>query len=405
MPQLERRKTRSVAVGDVAIGGDNPVVIQSMITEETGNISGAVNDIIRLHRLGFPLIRVTTPTLKDAQNLSEITDTLRRVYRDVPLVADVHHQGGNIAQEAAKYVRKVRINPGLFQEPKFTGQQDRYSVYKVEGIQDTITQSIRPLLERLKLEGGALRIGVNHGSLSERMKVIFGNNPLGMVQSALEYLEICENEGFKNIVISLKASNVKDMVDANRLMVERMNQLSMDYPLHIGLTEAGLGESARAKSIIAIGTLLLDGIGDTIRVSLSESREQELNVCDEILQAVGIKYTKAELVACPSCGRSKFDVPTMARLTEIHFSHLVGLKIATMGCVVNGPGEVTDADYGIIGKGGGKVAVCRGNEEIKIVSQGSAIEELKSLIKKDGRWIDSPKIDNFNPVLNPRVQF
>jgi (E)-4-hydroxy-3-methylbut-2-enyl-diphosphate synthase len=230
---------------------------------------------------------------------------------------------------------------------------------------------------------------VNHGSLAERLTVTWGDTPEGMVESAMEYLRICERHGFKNLVVSLKASRVPIMLAANRLMVQRMEAEGMDYPLHLGVTEAGDGQYARIKSTTGIGTLLAEGIGDTIRVSLAEDPVNELPACYDILQALGLRKTKVEYIACPSCGRTKFDLPTVFHWVKQATGHLVGLDIAVMGCIVNGPGEMGDADYGYVGKAGGKISLYRGREEVKNgIPQEKSVEELINLIKSDGRWVD-----------------
>ncbi len=207
-----------------------------------------------------------------------------------------------------------------------------------------------------------------------------------MVESALEYLRICEKYDFRNLVISLKASRVPIMLAANRLMVQRMEAEGMDYPLHLGVTEAGDGQYARIKSVAGIGTLLAEGIGDTIRVSLSEDPINELPVCYELLQSLGLRKTQVEYIACPSCGRTKFDLPTVLNQVRNATNHLVGLDIAVMGCIVNGPGEMADADYGYVGKAGGKITLYRKREEIKTVDQSVGVQELITLLKSDRVW-------------------
>jgi (E)-4-hydroxy-3-methylbut-2-enyl-diphosphate synthase len=208
-----------------------------------------------------------------------------------------------------------------------------------------------------------------------------------MVESAVEFLEICRRHDYHNLVISLKASRVPVMIQANRLMVQRMEELGMDYPLHLGVTEAGDGEYARIKSTAGIGTLLAEGIGDTIRVSLAEDPIHEIPVCYDILQALGLRRTKTEFIACPGCGRTKFNLPTVLNEVRASTGHLKGLNIAVMGCVVNGPGEMADADYGYVGKGTGLITLYRGREIVKnMVPAERGVEELISLIKSDGRW-------------------
>jgi (E)-4-hydroxy-3-methylbut-2-enyl-diphosphate synthase len=391
-----RRATRAVRVGDIVIGGNNPVVVQSMITEETHNVPAAVDQIIAMHQAGAEIVRVTTPNLAEARCLEEIKLRLKRQYRDVPLVADVHHQGSDIAVEVAKYVDKIRINPGLFVFRKRVQRTLDYSPSEIQEELEAIETEMLPVIRACKERGRAMRVGVNHGSLAERLTVMYGDTPEGMVQSAVEYLQICERHEFRDIVISLKASRVAVMLQANRLMAQRMAELGMDYPLHLGVTEAGDGMYARIKSTTGIGTLLAEGIGDTIRVSLSEDPVNELPVCYDILQALGLRRTKTEFIACPSCGRTKFDLPTVLAQVKAATGHLAGLNIAVMGCIVNGPGEMADADYGYVGKAGGKISLYRGREEVKSgIAQEQGVEQLIGLLKADGVWEEPP--DGYAP--------
>jgi (E)-4-hydroxy-3-methylbut-2-enyl-diphosphate synthase len=381
----ERRLTREVQVGDIGIGGENPIRVQSMITAKTQDIQKAADQIQKLHISCAEIIRVTAPTIKDAQALAEIKQQLRQKYENVPLVADVHHKGVDIAIEAARHVEKVRINPGLFVYHSLA--KEKYTDTEIEEQLEEIDRTLKPVLDACSQNGVALRLGVNHGSLSKRLTAMYGDTPEGMVQSAMEYLKVSESHGFKNIVISLKANRVPVMVEANRLMVEQMARENMDYPIHLGVTEAGLAQPARVKSSIGIGSLLLDGIGDTIRVSLTEDPVKELSVAYDILQATGARRTHAEIISCPSCGRAKFDVEKVTKEITQRFNHLP-LAIAPMGCVVNGGGEAKDADYAYVGKGGGKIALYRGKEELRIVDQSEAVGTLESLIKSDGNWVD-----------------
>ena len=387
-----RRKTRPVRVGNIIIGGDNPVVAQSMITEETRNVDACVGQIIQMYRAGAEIVRVTTPTIEEAHCLGEIKKKLeaRMLTNSVPLVADVHHQGTRIAQVVAEFVDKVRLNPGLFVFRKPRGRAEEYSADEILEEQAAIEESLIPVIQICKQRDIAMRIGVNHGSLAERMLVTHGDTPQGMVESALEYLKICEKHNYRNLVISLKASRVPIMLAANRLMVKRMEQEGMDYPLHLGVTEAGDGQYARVKSTAGIATLLSEGIGDTIRVSLSEDPVRELPVCYEILQALGLRKTQVEYIACPSCGRTKFDLPTVLNQVRSATSHLVGLDIAVMGCIVNGPGEMADADYGYVGKAGGLITLYRKKEPLRTVPQENGVAELIGLIKSDGKWQEPP---------------
>jgi (E)-4-hydroxy-3-methylbut-2-enyl-diphosphate synthase len=397
---IVRRKTRPVRVGSITIGGEHPVVVQSMITEETHNVPAAVEQIIAMHRAGAELVRVTTPNLQEARCLADIKSQLKQRYMDVPLVADVHHQGSDIAVEVAKYVDKIRINPGLFVFHKPLQRAEEYSQSEIDAELEAIEKELLPVINACKEHNVAMRIGVNHGSLAERLMVMYGDTPDGMVQSALEYIRICERHDFKDIVLSLKASRVPVMIEANRLMAERMDEEGMAYPLHLGVTEAGDGQYARVKSTCGIAALLAEGIGDTIRVSLSEDPINELPVCYEILQAMGLRKTKGEFIACPSCGRTKFDLPTVLHAVKAATGHLVGLDIAVMGCIVNGPGEMADADYGYVGKAGGKISLYRRKDEVKSgIPQEQGVAELVNLIKEDGRWVDPP--EGWNPAPIP----
>ncbi|GBE75354.1 GcpE protein homolog [Microcystis aeruginosa NIES-87] len=385
---IHRRKTRPVRVGSVTIGGGHPVVVQSMINEDTLDIDGSVAGIRRLHEVGCEIVRVTVPSLSHATALAKIREKLLTTYQPVPLVADVHHNGMKIALEVAKHVDKVRINPGLYVFEKPKADRSEYSQAEFDEIGEKIAETLKPLVISLRDQGKAMRIGVNHGSLAERMLFTYGDTPEGMVQSALEFIRICESLDFRNLVVSLKASRVPVMVAAYRLMVKRMDELGMDYPLHLGVTEAGDGEYGRIKSTAGIATLLADGIGDTIRVSLTEAPEKEIPVCYSILQALGLRKTMVEYVACPSCGRTLFNLEDVLQQVRAATQHLTGLDIAVMGCIVNGPGEMADADYGYVGKQAGYISLYRGREEIKRVPESEGVTELINLIKADGRWVE-----------------
>jgi (E)-4-hydroxy-3-methylbut-2-enyl-diphosphate synthase len=383
-----RRTTVACRVGPVTIGGGHPVLVQSMITEETRNVEACVEQIVALHREGCELVRVTTPSLGEAQCLEEIRAKVTERYRYVPLTADVHHQGAAIAVEAARHVDEVRVNPGLFVFRKLTNKVE-WSEEEHQAERDAIEASFVPVVEACRRHDRAMRIGVNHGSLSERMLVTYGDTPDGMVESALEYVRICERHGYRNLNISAKASRVQVMLAANRLLVRKMDGEGMAYPLHLGVTEAGDGEYARIKSTAGIATLLAEGIGDTIRVSLAEDPIHEIPVCYDILQALGLRKTKVEYIACPSCGRTKFDLPTVLNQVRRATRHLVGLDIAVMGCIVNGPGEMADADYGYVGAAGGKITLYRKREIVKNgIPQERGVEELIALLKADGVWTE-----------------
>jgi (E)-4-hydroxy-3-methylbut-2-enyl-diphosphate synthase len=385
---IHRRQTRPVKVGNVTIGGGYPVVVQSMINEDTLDVEGSVAAIRRLHEVGCEIVRVTVPSLAHAKAVGEIKAKLAQTYQPVPLVADVHHNGMKIALEVAKHVDKVRINPGLYVFEKPKSERTEYTTGEFEEIGAKIRETLEPLVISLREQGKAMRIGVNHGSLAERMLFTYGDTPEGMVESALEFIRICESLDFQNLVISMKASRVPVMLAAYRLMVKRMDELGMDYPLHLGVTEAGDGEYGRIKSTAGIGTLLAEGIGDTIRVSLTEAPEKEIPVCYSILQALGLRKTMVEYVACPSCGRTLFNLEEVLHKVREATKHLTGLDIAVMGCIVNGPGEMADADYGYVGKQPGYISLYRGREEIKKVPETEGVKELINLIKADGRWVE-----------------
>jgi (E)-4-hydroxy-3-methylbut-2-enyl-diphosphate synthase len=379
-------------------------MVQSMITEETRNVEACVEQIIELHREGCELVRVTTPTLGEAECLEAIRAKVTERYQYVPLTADVHHQGTAIAVEAAKHVDEVRVNPGLFVFRKHRNALE-YTPAEHEDERLAIAESFIPVLEACKRHDRAMRVGVNHGSLSERMLVTYGDTPDGMVESALEYLRICEANGFTNLNISAKASRVQVVVAANRLLVRRLAEEGMAYPLHLGVTEAGDGEYARIKSTAGIATLLMEGIGDTIRVSLSEDPKHEIPVCYDILQSLGLRKTKVEYIACPSCGRTKFNLPTVLHKVRDATKHLVGLDIAVMGCIVNGPGEMADADYGYVGAAGGKITLYRKREIVKNgIPQEQGVEELIALLKQDGKWVDPPAGTEPEKLLLPMAR-
>lgn len=409
-----RRQTKPCRIGNVVMGSGHPVVVQSMITEETRNVDACVEQIIALHRVGSEIVRVTTPSLGEAQCLEEIKSKVREQYQDVPMTADVHHQGTAIAVEAAKYVEEIRVNPGLFvfkrhgsrsqaveaeADVDLRGREtDEIDTLRAELAYDpsewkeeleAIEDSFVPVVEACKKFDRGMRIGVNHGSLSERLLVTYGDTPEGIVESALEYVRICEKHGFFNLNISAKASRVPIMVAANRLMAQKLDEQGFPYPLHLGVTEAGDGQYARVKSTAGIATLLMEGIGDTIRVSLSEDPINEIPVCYEILQACGLRKTQVEYIACPSCGRTKFNLPIVLREVREATKHLVGLDIAVMGCIVNGPGEMADADYGYVGAAGGKITLYRKRDAVKHgIPQEQGVNELVNLLKADGVWIE-----------------
>ena len=386
--KIHRRVTRTVMVGDVPIGSEHPIAVQSMINEDTLDIDGSVAGIRRLVDEGCEIVRVTTPSIGHAKAMGKIRSALRAQGCNVPLVADVHHNGTRIALEVAKHVDKVRINPGLFVFDKPDPGRQEFSQDEFDAIGDRIKETFAPLVKVLKEQNKALRIGVNHGSLAERMLFTYGDTPQGMVESAMEFVRICDSLDFHNIVISMKASRAPVMLAAYRLMADTMDQEGFNYPLHLGVTEAGDGDYGRIKSTAGIATLLAEGLGDTIRVSLTEAPEKEIPVCFSILQALGIRKTMVEYVACPSCGRTLFNLEEVLHQVRNATWHLTGLDIAVMGCIVNGPGEMADADYGYVGKGPGVIALYRNRDEIRKVPESEGVEALVQLIKDDGRWVE-----------------
>ena len=475
--EYKRRISSEVKIGNVKIGGENPIAIQSMTNTPTLDTEASVEQVIRIADAGADIVRLTAQTSAHAANLGEIRKQVRARGYDLPLVADIHFTPA-AAFEAAKNVEKVRINPGNFAVEKF-----------------------RDFVKECQERGVAIRIGVNHGSLSERMMAEYGDTPQGMVASAMEFLKICEEEGFKDVVISIKASNVVVMTQTVRLLCAEMEREGMHYPLHLGVTEAGDAEDGRIKSAVGIGSLLADGIGDTIRVSLTEDPECEIpvaqkilnhissraqekventkktielepysgvplvggldeipseieiitaehpNVIDKaiaqmndgkkaivravypsemsaedvmiassidlgylllkyplagigveapnmtedeqktlslnILQATRKRISKTEYIACPSCGRTLFDLQTTLKKVKEATQGLKGLKIGVMGCIVNGPGEMADADFGYVGAGPGRVSLYRGKECVeRNIPAEEALERLLKLINE-----------------------
>jgi (E)-4-hydroxy-3-methylbut-2-enyl-diphosphate synthase len=375
-------------VGSVPIGSEHPIAVQSMINEDTLDIDGSVAGIIRLVDAGCEIVRVTTPSIGHAKAMGKIKAELSAKGCTVPLVADVHHNGTKIALEVAQHVDKVRINPGLFVFDKPDPNRQEFTESEFAEIGTRIRETFEPLVKLLREQNKALRIGVNHGSLAERMLFTYGDTPKGMVESAMEFVRICDDLDFHNIVISMKASRAPVMLSAYRLMADTMDQEGFNYPLHLGVTEAGDGDYGRIKSTAGIATLLAEGLGDTIRVSLTEAPEKEIPVCYSILQSLGLRKTMVEYIACPSCGRTLFNLEDVLHKVRNATSHLKGLDIAVMGCIVNGPGEMADADYGYVGKGPGIIALYRGREEIRKVPEKEGVQALIQLIQEDGLWVD-----------------
>jgi (E)-4-hydroxy-3-methylbut-2-enyl-diphosphate synthase len=572
----QRRRSSEVMVGQVALGSDYPVRVQSMLTCDTMDTAACVRDSVALAAVGCEIVRITAPTVKDARNLEAIRDGLRAQGCDVPLVADIHFKP-DAALESAKWVEKVRVNPGNYADSKkFAVREYTDEQYGAEI--GRIREKFAPLVKFCQERGSAMRIGTNHGSLSDRIMNRYGDTPLGMVESALEFARIAREHDYHNFVFSMKASNPKVMIAAYRLLVSRLAAEGPDwnYPIHLGVTEAGDGEDGRIKSAVGIGSLLADGIGDTIRVSLTEDSVHEIPVAQElvglfagncegwagerrlsfdpfsyarraskkiiingvslgddevprvvvtrrhydvvahklpglgdfqpelvyedlpvtgidprdavavaelnaraeaclvtvrdgiglpviaafrllaaqadprhpillkdsldpqpdpqspfvrtllgasarlgsllcdgigdavllrtedapgqtlrlaynILQAVGARIFKTDYVACPSCGRTLFNLQDTTARIKTATAHLKGVKIAIMGCIVNGPGEMADADFGYVGGAPGKVNLYIGKKPVKFnIPEAEAVESLVDLIKESGRWVALP---------------
>ena len=457
MFKYQRRVSSVAHVGNVAIGGDNPIRIQSMATTDTNDTEASVAQAKRIIDAGGELVRFTTQGTREAENMKNISARLKADGYNTPLVADVHFTA-HTADVAAQYCEKVRINPGNYVDPGRTFKHLEYTDEEYQEELKKIETKLVPFINICKEHHTAVRIGVNHGSLSDRIMSRYGDTPEGIVESCMEFLRIFRRENFNDVVISIKASNTVVMVTTVRLLVKTMDAEDMHYPLHLGVTEAGEGEDGRIKSAVGIGALLTEGIGDTIRVSLSEEPECEIPVArklvdlipecmklraeaeasikddtitltldapdwetlqlkasmavgallidrkatklsilnskfsipnlsalaDSILQAARIKFTKTEYISCPGCGRTLYNLQeTIARI-KAATKDLVGLKIGIMGCIVNGPGEMADADYGYVGAGRGKISLYRAKECIeKNIPEAEAVDRLLELIRKD----------------------
>ena len=376
--QYSRRLSREVYVGAVPLGGENPVRIQSMTNTDTMDIAATVRQSIRMIEAGCEYVRITTPNMKSVESLAQIKKKLRQNGFNTPLIADVHFNV-NVALEAARIAEKIRINPGNYSD-KNTGKVN-FSPTEYSQAIERIRENITPLIHVCQQHGTALRIGSNQGSLSERIVSRYGDTPEGMVEAAMEFVRICADLDFHNLVLSMKSSNTRTMVFATRLLVQRLAEESFNYPLHLGVTEAGVGEDGRIKSAVGIGTLLMDGIGDTIRVSLTETPENEVAPGFSILQAARARFSHEELISCPSCGRTQFDIIGAVAEIREKTRHLKDITIAVMGCIVNGPGEMAGADYGYVGSGKGKVTLFKGNKAVlKNIPQEEAVERLMRLI-------------------------
>ena len=404
-----RRPTTEVRIGPVVIGGANPVAVQSMCDTDTNDIEASVAQIGRLRDAGCRIVRLTTQGMREAESMREIARRVRSSWPDVALVADVHFQPA-VALELAGVVDKVRINPGNYSitnyelritkraskmrgsptecRPSTEGRRRHFTREVITG--ETKPQSnFEELVDRCRQTGTAIRIGVNHGSLAARIVEEFGDTPAGMVASAMEFLRVCRSRDFDRVVVSMKSSSTRVMVEAYRELVRAMDAEGMQYPLHLGVTEAGSGLEGRVKSAVGIGALLTDGIGDTIRVSLTEPPENEIPVARAILQACGLDRSRAEFIACPGCGRTLYALSPVLEEIKAATGHLAGLKIAVMGCIVNGPGEMADADYGYVGAAPGRITLYRGREVVRRdIPQEEALTALVDLLRTDGKWVE-----------------
>ncbi|MBR1517865.1 MAG: (E)-4-hydroxy-3-methylbut-2-enyl-diphosphate synthase [Bacteroidales bacterium] len=384
-------QSRQIHIGSLPLGGGAPVRVQSMTNTNTMDTQATVDQTLRLVEAGCEIVRITAPDVKAAENLYNIKNELLRRGCSVPLVADIHFNP-KAAETAAALVEKVRVNPGNYTD-RNTGKVD-FSEQEYNDELKRIADKMSRLIEICKQHHTAMRIGTNHGSLSERIMSRYGNTPEGMAQSAVEFAEVCRQQDFHDLVFSMKSSNVKVMVESTRCFVQKMTQLGMNYPIHLGVTEAGDAMQGRLKSAAGIGALLIDGIGDTIRVSLTEDPVEEIPVAYDILQAVGARISKAEFIACPSCGRTLYDIQQALQLIKAATQHLKGVKIGVMGCIVNGIGEMADAHYGYVGAGPGKISLYKGHTLVKqAIPQEQAVDELVRLIKENGDWQEPPAND------------
>lgn len=346
------RDSKVVKVGNILIGGGNDIIIQSMTNTPTTDVEKTVNQIKKLQEEGCQLVRVTVNTEKAAKKIKEIKEKI-----DIPLVADIHFDYRLALLAIENGIDKLRINPGNI------------------GSDEKVEIVVKKAMEK----GVPIRIGVNSGSLEKTILEKYGKPTSdAMVESALYHMRLLEKFNFTDIIISLKSSNVKMMVEAYRKLAKLCN-----YPLHLGVTEAGTAFQGTIKSAIGIGSLLVDGIGDTIRVSLTEDPVEEIKVAKEILKVLGLKEVGVEIVSCPTCGRTEIDLIGLAHQVEKEFEKVdKKIKIAVMGCVVNGPGEAKEADYGVAGGKGVGVLFKKG-EIIKKVDEGDILKELKKLIEDD----------------------
>ncbi len=427
-------ETLKVKVGNVVIGGDSPIVVQTMCNTHTSDIEASTAQCIRLAEAGAQLIRLTVPSLAQIESLKQIKSNLRAAGWETPLVADVHFSS-EIAIAAASVVEKVRINPGNFHKDH-----------------EKAREQFARLVAVCKEYGTAIRIGLNHGSLGDRITNLYGNTPLAMKEAVMEWLRMCVENDFYNVVVSLKASNTFVMVEAYRLLAKEMQSTGVVFPLHLGVTEAGNGDGGRIKSAVGISALLSEGIGNTIRVSLTEDPANEIPVAqyladryghkihssmvslnlegskavatynaptrerllldfacdfgkrlldkeldevellgcedgeylvDELMQAARRRFYRPEYIACPGCGRTMYNLEGTFEEVKRRTAHLKGMVIAVMGCIVNGPGEMADADWGYVGEGNHMVSIYKGKTPVlRHVPENEAIDKLLELIEE-----------------------
>ena len=353
-PLHPRRRSRRIMVGPVPVGGGAPISVQSMTNTDTNDTAASVAQIERIDRAGGHIVRLTAQGRREGENLREIVRQLRADGCTAAVVADIHFTP-EVAAVAAQYVDKVRINPGNYRNDR--GQ-------------------FEALIDTCRARGVALRIGVNHGSLAKRVFDRWGDTPQGMVVSAMEFLRICRAKEFDQVTVSMKSSNTRVMVAAYRLLVEAMEAEGMRYPIHLGVTEAGNGLEGRIKSAVGIGALLADGIGDTIRVSLSAPPVEEVKVGCKLLEYMGLRKRKFDIISCPSCGRAQVDVIQLANaVTEGLKNVTAPIRVAVMGCIVNGPGEAREADLGVA-SGNGKGQIFIKGKVIQTVPEDQIVETL-----------------------------
>ena len=358
------------------MGGNNPIRIQSMTNTVTMDTEACVEQAKRIIDAGGEYVRLTTQGAREAENLKNINIGLRSQGYDTPLVADVHFNP-KVADVAAQYAEKVRINPGNYVDPGRTFRKLEYTDEEYAQEIEKIRARFIPFLNICKENHTAIRIGVNHGSLSDRIMSHYGDTPEGMVESCMEFLRICVAEHFNDVVISIKASNTVVMVRTVRLLVKEMEKEGMAFPLHLGVTEAGDGEDGRIKSSLGIGALLADGLGDTIRVSLTGDPLEEIKSAKLILRTLGLRKGGIEVVSCPTCGRTRINLIELANQVENMVADIpLDIKVAVMGCVVNGPGEAKEADIGIAGGVGEGLIIKHGQIDRK-VPENQLLSELR----------------------------